>query len=723
MITQALLPPPPPQQQQQQPLQQVQLHVFGQYQTSPFPNRTMSGPIIHAKFDSSNRYLASILVSLDTHQIQVQSVSPSSSSLNASLNLDKLNKVTNISWIDTDDKNTVQLLAVCLSRGSILIYSPQTNDIVEELSTKANVTVLDFHYSSVTRTAWSSDVDGNIHEWDMVLYLLLQLFKVGEIIESVDAVYQILSCIYDKEACLLLGANSIYVYNLKDKEVMKTYPGHIQPISTITMVKGTNLFLTSAKGDRFINLYSLEKVTTKAIFVASASVTSLAIGYSANSDEAKRASILTAINENGNLEVFNDFLAETPSSSSLSSSSSSSSSGSQGHIAKKKRRQAGGVSSRPSNSTIKLSRSEEEIKNPHDANLIINAVSIRDESVLYTWLENATVSYFDTVKWIDETGNNYLLDSNKTIIKRKANLKHLQQSGSYGHDAAASKLYNESHAIVGDGTNIGDLEGEHGVGDNDGGEDEEEQEEESMAEKLERLAMKNQKAGPQRRRKLEDNRNGISLSVILSQSLTNNDHTLLETVLQTTDTQTIKNTISRLNPYLSVVLLDRLSEKIQRQVSRFSQLNYWLKWILVIHGSVIASLPNLNTKLYALHSVLSKKADTLPRLLELRGRLNLLYDGTSLKQSLDEKNEEEEEEVIDSDVEYIEDLDDAEFNGEIEVDEMQDDYVDSEMEMDEEEDVGVEESDGAGAEEDDDDEEEDVASLDGLDNHSDLEID
>ncbi|KAI5963965.1 UTP5 [Candida margitis] len=619
----------------------------------------MSGPVLHSKFDSKNAHLASVILSLDTHQVQVKSVHPSQASLNTSFNLDKSNKVSNLSWISTS-QDSVELLALCLENGGILVYSPYTNGVISELTTSANVAVLDFYYSKVTKTGWSCDVQGSIYEWDVISFRLLRTFKISEIVESVESINRISSCMYNSEPHLLLASNSIYLFNIKAKQISRTFPGHIQPISSIISL-GNDMFITSAKGDRFMNLYDLNKSTTKAIFVAQAAVTSLAIGTCQND------SVLAAIVETGSVEVFNGPLSDSNATPTTPS--------------RKKRKQVGAVT-HSSNSTVKLSRSPNEYKNPQDANLVINAINIQDDSLLFTWMETGTIPFFDSIKWT-ESGS-YLLDTSKTIFKNKADLKPSQSSSVYGHDVAASKLYNESHAIVNDGSNLGDLE--------------DQSDDETLAEKFDKLAMNKQQ--PQRKKKLEENRNGISLSIILSQALQNNDHALLETVLQTRDSQSIQNTIGRLNPYSSVILLDRLSERIQRQSSRFNQLNYWLKWILVIHGSVIASLPNLNQKLYSLHSVLAKKADTLPRLLELQGRLNLLYDQSSLKQDLSKETKVEEDE---DDVEYIEDLDDAQFNGKIDVDEL-----------------GSSEESEAEDEVDDDDDE--IASIDELENASDAEI-
>ena len=652
-----------------------------------------SGPVICSKFDASGSYLATAIVALDAHQVKVQSTTnqSSSSSLNTSFTLEKSNKLTNLTWIPSAG-NSVELLALCLTRGTVLIYSPQTNEIISELNSSTNVSILDFHYSEITQSGWSCDIDGNINEWDMNTFELKNSFKIKDIVDAIDSINRISTVIYQRQPCLLIGSNAIYLFNIKSKEVVKTFPGHIQPINTITSV-GDNSFMTSAKGDRFINLYQLDKITTKALFVASSSVVTLSIGVQDDK------SVLVVINEEGNLEIFNNPLSEQPKSSQPSTP-----------MSKKKRKQVG-VSSRSSNGSIKLSRPEQEIKNPHDANLFINAISTLGDAILFTWLENSTVPFFDSLKWINESGNEFLLDSSKTITKSKPDLRATEHTTINGHDVAAPKLYTEGHTIISDGSNIRHLDGEDD-------EDDDEQEE-SLAEKLDRLSVDNTKTPVKsKRKKLEEARSGVSLSIILTQSLQNNDTSLLETVLQNRDTITIQNTINRLDPYTAVLFLDKLSDKLQRQPTRFETFAFWLKWILVIHGPVIASLPNLNVRLATLYGVLNKKAEALPRLLELQGRLNLTNDSIALKNEIyDEELVDEDEEVEEpSDVEYIEELDDAQYIGVISEDEDEimdgiDDYESSEddEDVDEEEedddDVNIPSAADLQSEEEEDDEE------------------
>ena len=621
----------------------------------------MSGPIICSKFDQSGNYLATGMVALDSHQVKVQSITSSQASLNTSFTLEKSNKLVNLAWIPSD---SIQLLALCLSKGSILIYSTQTNEIVLELISSANVSILDFHYSTTTRTGWSCDIEGNVYEWDLNSYLLVDFFKVNEYIESVDSINRISTVMFNSQPHLLLGSNAVYLFNIKQRELVKTFPGHIQPVNSITALNN-DMFLTSAKGDRFVNLYQLDKTATKAVFVGLSSVSSLSV--SIKDDK----SVLVIINEEGDIEIFNNPLADAKSQVSTP-------------VPKKKRKQVG-VSSRSFNASIKLSRPEPEIKSPQDTHLFINAVSTEDNLITFTWLENSTIPFFDTLKWIDETGS-LLLESAKVLLKSKPNLK-VTQHLTNGHDVAAPKLYTEGHTIVSDGSNIRDLEFQ------DHQEDEEDTEE-SLAEKLERLAMDQTSQQKSRRRKLEEARSGVSLSIVLTQSLKNNDQALLETVLSNRDPITIQNTISRLDPYSCVTFLDKLSEKIQRQPTRFDQVSFWLKWILVIHGPTMASLPNLSIKLSSLRAVLNKKAEELPRLLELQGRLKLMDDSAALRNefSAEEIAEDLEER---SDIEYNEEIDDAKYVGVISDDESMDDVDDfddlddKEEEEEEEEEYGI----------------------------------
>lgn len=595
----------------------------------------MSGPLLLARFDATNSYLASVVVALDSHQVRVQSVNPSQSSLNTNFNLEGRARVSALSWVSVDDQ---LLIAIALTSGVTLVYSPTTNQTIAELSSPTNLAITDFHYSSFTNTAWLADINGNIYQWDMKDFSLIESFTVTDILELNDSISKVSSILYKGEPHLLIGSHSAYLVDVKTRSVVSTFPAHVQPINSITLVPGDqDLFITSALGERFINLYSVSSTATKTVYVAESSVASVSIG------EKDGQFILLVINESGAVEIFNDPFG-TPQAS---------------ESPKRKRRQKV-TQSRSSNASVSVARPKDQIKSPADESITIDAITIHEDTFIYSWLENGNVSYFDSIRWFD---GDYVCLGSKVVEK----LRPIIQATTHavkGHDVAAPALYNEGNAIISEGVSFKDL-------DNDS------EDEETLADKLEKLTTDN--GAPKRKRKLGEST--ATLAIVLAQSLKNNDHSLLESVLATKDTSVVQNTIARLDSSLAVLLLDRLSERIAKQADRFDELNFWLKWVIIVHGGVMSSLPNLNTKLASLHATLTKKAQTLPRLLELQGRLNLLYQEVELKKEIMNRplNENDTETA---EFEYIEENDDAKFRGEVDSDDEQelvDDYSESDI--------------------------------------------
>ncbi|KAK9388958.1 Dip2/Utp12 family-domain-containing protein [Lipomyces mesembrius] len=191
-----------------------------------------------------------------------------------------------------------------------------------------------------------------------------------------------------------------------------------------------------------------------------------------------------------------------------------------------------------------------------------------------------------------------------------------------------------------------------------------------------------------------------SLSTILTQALRTNDQALLESCLSFVDVSVIKQTIIRLDPTLSAILLERLAERIAQTPSRASQLSVWIRWIMVAHGGYLVGLPGLVNTLTNVRSTLARNAGTLSRLLALQGRLEMLSAQIDMRKEVWK----DEEEVVDSDVEYVEGdeegivLDDA---GYIVGEEDEDEGDESESENEED------------ADDDDEDEDDDLDEVDG----------
>ncbi|KAH3676191.1 hypothetical protein WICMUC_002213 [Wickerhamomyces mucosus] len=573
--------------------------------------------LINGSFDPTGLYYSSVIQALDTHKVRVQSTE--STSLANAFSLDKGSKVSNVSWgvspnIQNNSSSTStankkrrlsnnfniesQYINISTNKGSILIYNPLANQVIGTLENPNSVSIIDYQFSSLTNSGWSVDINQNIIQWDLLLFKPKQQFKFNEPINALRVIE------YERKPHLLLASHSISLYDLQTNEVIKTFPGHISPIHSIVPLDNSSYFITAAHGDRFINIYSLDD-SFSSVLVTQSDV--LSISYNEKQ--------VTAVTEDGIVEVFNDILTKPAQSNN-----------------RKK-----GQQSKQSNFKIELKRtnSSEQLK--------IDYAFIDQGFIKLSWLETGDIPYFYKVK-IDD------LSQEQTIIFREKPAIQAKDHSLYGQDIAAAKKYNEGNTVVTSGDNLKYL---------NNAEEEDIKDGPTLAEKLELLRVDNTLP-----KKKQGRATTGTLAVVLTQALRSNDHSLLETVLTNRDEKILKATIERLDTSLAIKLLERLAERISRQTNRQGQLNLWVKWIMVIHGGYLVNIPNLSTLLSSLHSTLVKRANTLNRLLELQGKLDVYYSNLDLDQDDDEF--ESEEDSDEEDVEYIEELDDASLidNGE-----------------------------------------------------------
>ncbi|CCH43684.1 WD repeat-containing protein [Wickerhamomyces ciferrii] len=575
----------------------------------------MGSVLAASEFDPNGNYYVSAVTALDTHKIRVQSTNSSSTLANA-FSLDKGHKLTSVSWGNYATAGSSagakrkkrrqsnsfsienQFLAVGLNKGSILIYSPLTNEVISKLENPNASAINDFHYSSITQSGWSVDLGQDIVEWDLITYKPKRHFQFQDQINLIRVIE------YQGKPHLLLASHTIQLLDLETKEIIKTYPGHISPIHTL-LTNNSDFFITAAEGDRYINIYPLDGTPT--VLVTQSSIISVSYGNNT----------VSAVTEDGIVEVFNNPLT-------------------QDQPVKNKRR---GQQSKQSNGKIELKRSTT------DQQLKIEHCYINENSIIITWLEDANIPYFETIPLQD-------INELKTIKKDKPAIQAKDHT-LFGQDIATAKQYNEANAIVTTGDNLRFLNNKE-TQDQDLPEDDQEEDGPTLAEKLESLKVQ------QPIKKKQGRATAGSLTVVLTQALKANDHALLETVLANKDETVLKNTVQRLDTTLAVILLERLAERIARQTHRQGQLNIWVKWVMAIHGGYLINIPNLTKSLSSLHSTLIKRSSTLPRLLELQGRLDVLYSQQELKQlTQDQIDDEFHDDDDESDVEYVEELEDA----------------------------------------------------------------
>ncbi|SCW02860.1 LAFE_0F15874g1_1 [Lachancea fermentati] len=562
-------------------------------------------PVVLSQYDPKGKYLAYVSVALDKHRIAVEPTSSSKAAAATNDNFlyldDSQLRVTTLQWLYLASEES-QVVALGLSNGEIWLYAPAANQVVYKLRTGSSHAIRDFQ--SAGKTAWCCDQSDTLYQFSMLDFSIVTKFKL----ESCVNLHKL--CIVGENR-LLVASHSISLLDLSEKEVIRTFPGHVSPVSTLEMLT-SNYFVSGAVNDRFLNVYDIETGTTKSVLVSQSNILHV-------SHYKEQAVVVST--EDGTFEIFPDALVNTSN----------------------KRRN---VLSKQAAHLVKVVRPKSEESVPV-LNVFINATTVN-----YAWLENAVIPYFDQLQW-QTLPPTQVIEKARPIASSKSAHRSL-----YGEDIAASKSYVEGNATVTSGDNfkyvhqaIAEVERN------------EEDAEESLADKLASTDITTKLAESRRAKKRSTTG---TLTVVLTQALQSNDHSLLETVLNNRDERVIKGTISRLQPPLAVILLERLAERIARQTNRQGPLNVWVKWCLIIHGGYLAGMPNLIASLSSLHSTLKMRCDLLPRLLVLESKLDHTLNRLDCLRTIDSSMQESlmgldpaEAEELEEEVEYIEELDDA----------------------------------------------------------------
>lgn len=143
---------------------------------------------------------------------------------------------------------------------------------------------------------------------------------------------------------------------------------------------------------------------------------------------------------------------------------------------------------------------------------------------------------------------------------------------------------------------------------------------------------------PTEERHLQQLPSGMSLAMVLSQSLRTNDTNLLETCFHVKDLETVRATIERLDSSFATLLLQKLAERLHSRPGRAGSLLVWVQWTLVAHGGYLAGQPEVMKKLASLHRVVKDRASSLQSLLSLKGKLDMLEAQMNLRKSMQSRS-------------------------------------------------------------------------------------
>ncbi|AET39579.1 Utp5p Ecym_4544 [Eremothecium cymbalariae DBVPG len=582
-----------------------------------------SSALVLSKYSPLGDMMAAVTVELDRQRISV--VRSSGESLGGGSAEEQFvyvdgagRKGVVCTCVEWVDVGGVMLVAVGLNSGGLRLYSPAANRVVHELSTGDGYGIKDMSFCG--GALWC--VAGG----DVVYKFSLEELKVVLKLKLEECQGLVRVCALG-ENTLLLASHLVFVVDAVERQVKMRFPGHVSSVTVLKQLDDAH-FLSGAENDRFLNIYSLETRATKSVLVAESNVLSV------SNSGADSVAVAT---EDGNVEVFSDPLVTTN-------------------------------TKRRNNVSRQCTKSIRMVRENDSRPIRLFDCNIRRDIVNIAWLERATVPYFDQLQWAG-------LQAVHTITKpRFAQNSGHDRNGKSGSDLSSARAYVEGNATVTSGDNfkhIQELANQLGKGSTD----DDAFEEQSLQEKL--------LATTQPLGSLASKKNVAvgTLTVVLTQALESNDHSLLETVLNTQDEKVIQSTVIKLRPALAVVFLERLAERISRNTHRQGLLNVWCKWCLIVHGGYLVTVPKLISQLPSLHYTLKKRSELLPRLQLLEVKLdcclNQLHAKRMMSDSYSKGNSGSEitwQEEGESEVEYNEELDDA---GVVEDGEAEEDYSSS----------------------------------------------
>jgi U3 small nucleolar RNA-associated protein 5 len=463
-------------------------------------------------------------------------------------------------------------------------------------------------------------------------------------------------------------------------------------VSSSSESAGEGFFLAS-DGDRFINVFDAATQKLVRNLVAEQDVSSVSLRT--DGDAAPEKQILAAITEDGTIELFSTPFVQPQNAPAAS--------------AKASRKQM----TQKANAALKITHTASS-----SACVPVVSVSFQGPNIVVAYAEGGVVPVFERVKLLDENTEELAFTGTKTVSKTKSS-SALSSVTTNGAKNSGESRVDETRMVVEQGNLVDndvemedsrqDADSESGSEEDSDDEDnktskassekktkpitqaaatedvemqnaseaEEEEEEEGAEPSFGELLRANSGQEVDVEAELEDDvlmgalvpgkpkaavqqiPTGVSLATVLTQSLKTNDSGMLESCFHTSDTSIIRTTIQRLDSSLAANLLQKLAERLASRPGRYGHLLVWVQWTCVAHGGALAGHPDLLKRMATLYKVMDQRSSSLPSLLLLKGKLDMLDAQLGLRQSIRGGDEgmdsEDEDNVI-----YVEGQDDLE---------------------------------------------------------------
>ncbi|KAI9931311.1 hypothetical protein ASPWEDRAFT_22835 [Aspergillus wentii DTO 134E9] len=566
------------------------------------------------------------------------------------------------------------VVAFGTSTSDIRMYSPTEDKIVGTLAGVHEKGIKDFKFTANQpgQEGWSIGGDNKLVQWDLRTGQSTRIINL-----PASSTFTSLSRPSSSNTPVVCASQTPYIINTESADQAPiSFPAMRNPIQTLisasTESAVAGAFLAS-DNDRYINVFDPQSQKIVMNLVADKEVASLSFhagpGEKAGDAPTLEKQILAAVTDDGTIEIFTKpFFQQAQKTNSL----------------KAKGRQM----TRRADASIKITKSEGS-----EALVTVVTTSFQGPDLVVACAEGGVIPVFERIRLLNEDTEELSFTGLKKVAKTKSSSALGTVTTNGGKNAGESHV-DESRAVVEQGnmadddiemqdttqdaasnadseedsdddqapkktnnkkesrkTNEAESDVEMDNAQGSGPEDEEDEEETgepsfgelmraNAAEEIDVEAELEDdvRMGPyvpsKPKTAVQQIPTGVSLSTVLSQSLKTNDNDMLESCFHTGDLSIIRNTIQRLDSSLAATLLQKLAERLSSRPGRYGHLLVWVQWTCVAHGGALAGKPDLLKRMATLFKVMDQRSSSLPSLLLLKGKLDMLDAQLGLRQSI-----------------------------------------------------------------------------------------
>ncbi|RAL03993.1 WD40 repeat and Utp12 domain-containing protein [Aspergillus ibericus CBS 121593] len=581
------------------------------------------------------------------------------------------------------------VVAFGTSASEIRMYSPVEDKIVGTLANGHEKGIRDFKFTTSRpgQEGWSIGGDNKLVQWDLYTGQRTRTINL-----PTTSAFSTLARPLPSNPHVVCASQTPYVVSVEEDEAPITFNAMRNPVKNIitssTESAATGLFLAS-DGDRYITVFDVQKRRLAMNLVAENGVSSVSLYTGAERKGTTlpaEKQVVAAVTEDGTIELFSrPFVLPNDQTNAKGAAS-----------LKARSKQA----TRRADSLIKVT-----VSATSDALVSMVAASFHGPDLVVAWAEGGVVPVFQRIKWLNEETDELLFTGTQKIAKTKSGsvLGSVTVNGTRTfneNQVDESRAVVEQGNIIEDDIEMQDSKDAASVADSEEDSDdddvdmkqtneskqlqkkaeadsdvemgnaqdsgsEEEEEDETGEPSFGELMRANQEVDVEA--ELEDDvhmgslvpgkpsaavqqiPSGVSLSTVLSQSLKTNDNAMLESCFHTGELSIIRSTIQRLDSSLAATLLQKLAERLSARPGRYGHLLVWVQWTCVAHGGALAGKPELLKRMSTLFKVMDQRSSSLPSLLLLKGKLDMLDAQLGLRRSIrsgEEAMESEDEDNI-----------------------------------------------------------------------------